>query len=120
MDTVSSKEKKPCAFGRQIRRKVAWNGCGRTGWQICSGLRLSMVYPSADRVRQYLNFQKHIQRICEELGNRMVALLAITLAHNELKDGGYKMIGAETAQMHPNAQVFYGFLRGAGKQYGVP
>jgi hypothetical protein len=30
------------------------------------------------------------------------------------------MIGSEAAQEHPNAQVFYAFNRGAGKQYGVP
>ncbi len=79
-----------------------------------------MAHPSADKVRQYLHFQEHIQKICDELGNKMVTLLAITLGHNELKEGSYTMIGAETAQMHPNAQVFYSYLRGAGKQYGVP
>ncbi len=76
--------------------------------------------PGACRTEQYLNFQRHIQRICDENGNRMVALLAITLGHYELKEGGYTFIGAETAQMHPNSQVFYSFIRGAGKQYGVP
>ena len=30
------------------------------------------------------------------------------------------MIGAETAQALPNNQVYYAFIRGAGKQYGVP
>ncbi|XEC96047.1 hypothetical protein AB6A23_05640 [Paenibacillus tarimensis] len=79
-----------------------------------------MVHPSASRMEQYLNFQKHIQKICDQLGNKMVTLLAITLGHHELKEGGYTLIGAETAQMHPNGQVFYAYLRGAGKQYGVP
>jgi hypothetical protein len=79
-----------------------------------------MVHPSADRIEQYLNFQRHIQKICDQLGNKMVTLLAITLGHYELKEGGYTLVGAETAQMHPNGQVFYAYLRGAGKQYGVP
>jgi len=78
-----------------------------------------MKYPCADRVEQYLNFQKHIQKICDQLGNKMVTLTAITLGHNELKEGGYTLLGAETAQMHPNAQVLYSYIRGAGKQYGV-
>ena len=30
------------------------------------------------------------------------------------------MIGAESGQCLPNAQLFYSFIRGAGKQYGVP
>lgn len=78
-----------------------------------------MGYPDASHKEQYLNFQRHIQKICDDLGNKMVTLLAITLAHNEVKENGYTLIGAETAQMHPNGQVFYAFLRGAGKQYGV-
>ncbi|MGM0879924.1 MAG: hypothetical protein ACQEXQ_02655 [Bacillota bacterium] len=79
-----------------------------------------MIRPSASRAEQYLNFRRHIQKICDQLGNKMVTLLAITLGHYELKEGGYTLIGAETAQMHPNGQVFYAYLRGAGKQYGVP
>ena len=30
------------------------------------------------------------------------------------------MIGAETAQLLPNSQIYYSFIRGACKQYGVP
>lgn len=78
-----------------------------------------MGYADVSHKEQYLNFQRHIQKICDDLGNKMVTLLAITLAHNEIKENGYTLIGAETAQMHPNGQVFYAFLRGAGKQYGV-
>lgn len=79
-----------------------------------------MVYPSAGGQEQYLNFQKHMEKICDSCGNKMTSLVAITLGHHELKEGVYTCIGAETAQMHPNAQVFYSFLRGAGKQNGVP
>lgn len=78
-----------------------------------------MAYPDDSNKEQYLNFQRHIQKICDDLGNKMVTLLAVTLAHNEIKENGYTLIGAETAQMHPNGQVFYAYLRGAGKQYGV-
>jgi hypothetical protein len=37
-----------------------------------------------------------------------------------LKEGARTLIGAETAQALPNNQVYYAFIRGAGKQYGVP
>ena len=81
----------------------------------------SQMYPSsADRPRQYLNFQRHIEEIEAESGNKMAGLTAITFAHYLLKEGVYTLIGSEAAQEHPNAQVFYAFNRGAGKQYGVP
>ena len=56
----------------------------------------------------------------DQLGNSMSALVSLSFGHYFLKEGVYKLIGAETAQALPNAQLFYVFIRGAGKQYGVP
>lgn len=79
------------------------------------------IYPSlADRFEQYLNFQRHFERLTDELGNKMVALVSLNFGHYFLKEGVYTLIGAETAQALPNGQVFYAFIRGAGKQYAVP
>ncbi len=50
----------------------------------------------------------------------MSALVSLSFGHYYLKEGLYKLIGAETAQGLPNGQLFYVFIRGAGKQYGVP
>jgi hypothetical protein len=79
-----------------------------------------MYPPSADRLRQYLNFHNHMEAIGNDLRNRMATLVAITFGHYLVKEGLYTMVGAEAAQMHPNGQIFYAFNRGAGKQYGVP
>ncbi len=79
-----------------------------------------MLYPNANKVEHFLNFDRHIGKMCDELGGKMVSLTSITLGHHELKYGHFTGIGAETGQMHPNSQVFYAFLRGAGKQYQVP
>jgi len=79
-----------------------------------------MVPASADRFEQYLNFQRHFEYLCNELGNKMCALVSLNFGHYLLKEGSFTTIGAETAQALPNAQVFYCFVRGAGKQYGVP
>ena len=79
------------------------------------------MYPaSAGRFQQYLNFHKHMEKITNDSDNKMATLVAITYGHYLLKEGLYSLVGAETAQMHPNGQVFYSFNRGAGKQYGVP
>ncbi|MFH1569186.1 MAG: hypothetical protein ABIL09_14420, partial [Gemmatimonadota bacterium] len=81
----------------------------------------SQMHPvSGDRVEQYLNFQRHFQRLCDDLGNRMATLVSLNFGHHLVKEGVYTTIGAETAQGLPNGQVYYAFIRGAGKQYGVP
>lgn len=73
-----------------------------------------------DRIGQYLNFQRHFERLDAILGNKMAALVSLNYGHYFLRENCYTMIGAETAQALPNAQVYYSWIRGAGKQYGVP
>ena len=72
------------------------------------------------REGQYLNFQNHFQGLTDRLGNKMSTLVSLNYGHYFLKEGNYCLIGAETAQGLPNSQVYYAFIRGAGKQYGVP
>ena len=81
----------------------------------------SQFYPtSSDRLEQYLNFQRHFERLTFELGNKLSTLVSLNFGHYFLKEGVYTLIGAETAQALPNGQIYYAFIRGAGKQYGVP
>ena len=75
---------------------------------------------SRSRYAQYLNFQRHFESMDWHLGNRMSTLVSLTYGHYFLRENCYMMIGAESAQMLPNAQMYYSFIRGAGKQYGVP
>ncbi len=76
--------------------------------------------PDAPRFEQYLNFQRFFERMTNDLGSRMSALVSLNFGHYFLKEGLYTLLGAETAQALPNSQVYYAFIRGAGKQYGVP
>ncbi len=81
----------------------------------------SQMFPvGADRLNQYFNFQNHFQGLTDELDNKMTTLVSLNFGHYFLKEGVYTFIGAETAQGLPNAQVYYSFIRGASKQYGVP
>jgi len=80
----------------------------------------SMYPASAGRFQQYLHFHKHMEKIQNDSDNKLATLVAITFGHYLVREGLYTVVGAETAQMHPNGQVFYAFNRGAGKQYGVP
>ena len=72
-----------------------------------------------DRFRQYLNFQRHFERMGNDLGNKMTALVSLCFGHYFLKEGNHILIGAESGQALPNSQVYYSFIRGAGKQYGI-
>ncbi len=74
---------------------------------------------SSDRFAQYLNFQRHFERMGDQLGNRLATLVSLNFGHYFLKEGTYTLIGAETAQGLPNGQIYYSWIRGAGKQYGV-
>ncbi len=85
------------------------------------GSYASQMTPSgAGRFEQHLNFQRHFERMGNDLGNRLATLVSLNFGHYFLKEGVYTLIGAETAQALPNSQVYYAFIRGAGKQYGVP
>jgi len=73
-----------------------------------------------DRFGQYKAFRRWFGRLEDELGGRMCANTGLTYGGYFLRANNYMFLGAETAQSLPNVQVFYAFIRGACKQYGVP
>ena len=93
---------------------------GEQDGRYIGGYAGQMLPVSNDRFVQYLNFQRHFEKMGDELGNRLSTLVSLNFGHYFLKEGTYATIGAETAQALPNSQVYYAFIRGAGKQYGVP
>lgn len=93
---------------------------GEQDGRYVGGFAGQMTPVGGSREQQYLNFQNHFQGLTDRLGNKMATLVSLNFGHYFLKEGVYTMIGAETAQGLPNAQVYYSFIRGAGKQYGVP
>jgi len=93
---------------------------GEQDGRYIGGYADQMTPASASRFDQYLNFQRHFERMNQDLGNKHATLVSLNYGHYFLKEGVYTLIGAETAQALPNNQVYYAFIRGAGKQYGVP
>jgi len=93
---------------------------GEQDGRYINGYAGQMTPASASRLEQYFNFQRHFERMGDDLGHRHATLVSLNFGHYLLKEGTYTMIGAETAQALPNSQVYYAFIRGAGKQYGVP
>ena len=93
---------------------------GEQDGRYIGGYANQMTPSSAGRFEQYLNFQRHFERMGNDLGHKHSTLVSLNYGHYFLKEGTYTLIGAETAQALPNNQVYYAFIRGAGKQYGVP
>jgi hypothetical protein len=93
---------------------------GEQDGRYIGGYANQMTPSSASRFEQYLNFQRHFERMGDDLGQKLSALVSLNFGHYFLKEGTYTLIGAETAQGLPNNQVYYAFIRGAGRQYGVP
>lgn len=93
---------------------------GEQDGRYVGGFSNQMIPVGGSREQQYLNFQNHFQGLTDRLGNKMATLVSLNFGHYFLKEGEYTLIGAETAQGLPNAQLYYSFIRGAGKQYGVP
>ena len=93
---------------------------GEQDGRYVGGYASQMHLSGGSKEEQYLNFQNHFQGLTDRLGNKMATLVSLNFGHYFLKEGIYTMIGAETAQGLPNTQIYYSFIRGAGKQYGVP
>ena len=99
-----------------------WLGAdiGEQDGRYINGYAGQMTPASASRLEQYVNFQRHFERMGDDLGHKHATLVSLNFGHYLLKEGTYTFIGAETAQALPNNQVYYAFIHGAGKQYGVP
>jgi hypothetical protein len=107
-------------FERELGDRWLGMDNGEQDGRYVGGFASQMVPLGASREKQYLNFQNHFQGLTDRLGNKMATLVSLNFGHYFLKEGVYTLIGAETAQGLPNGQVYYSFIRGAGKQYGVP
>lgn len=76
--------------------------------------------PLADNRRtQYKNFQKYFEKLFDAMLNHTVTLSSLTFLHYFAKEGNSIMLGAETGQALPSSPMWFSFIRGAGKQYGL-
>ncbi len=84
------------------------------------GAYTPMICPvDRDRKSQYLHFQRHFEQLGNHFDNQLSVVCSLTFSHYFAKEGNTIMIGAETAQALPNANVWFSYLRGTGKQYGL-
>ena len=71
------------------------------------------------RRMQYRNFQSYFEKLGNTMNNNMVTLASLTFLHYFAREGNTIMLGAETAQALPSNPMWFSFIRGASKQYGL-
>lgn len=78
-----------------------------------------MCPAGSDRKALYDNFNAHFEKFDSHMENNVLILSSLTFPHYFAKQGNAVILGAETAQALPCANMWYSFIRGAGKQYGL-
>ncbi|MBQ9859194.1 MAG: hypothetical protein IJO76_00760 [Clostridia bacterium] len=76
------------------------------------------VHPKT-RVEQCKNFERWHSRIAADSHNCMTVLCSSALVHYYARSGYATLLSCEAAQALPNPQMWYAFIRGASKQYGL-
>lgn len=92
---------------------------GEQDGRYIGGYAGMMCPAEADRKALYDNFCAHFEKFDGHMENNVLILASLTFLHYFAKQGNAVILGAETAQALPCANVWYSFIRGAGKQYGL-
>ncbi len=72
-----------------------------------------------NRLAQCKAFSDFFARIAENFYGKMTILSSLTMLHYYARDGYSSLLNCEAAQGLLNSQMWYGFIRGASKQYGL-
>lgn len=79
-----------------------------------------LVCPApATRRQGWEAFGQYFRALGNDLRNYLVSLNSLTFPHYFAQMGNHRLIGTESAQALPSVPMWYAFVRGAGKQYGV-
>lgn len=68
---------------------------------------------------QYAEFRKFMQRIEKNFHYHITVLGSLPYHHYCAASNSVSFLGCASAQAFPNSQMWYGFIRGASKQYGL-
>ncbi len=72
-----------------------------------------------DLKRQYFNFSRFFEALGDDLYHHLAVLCSLNFGHYFAKEGDSIILGEESGQALPNVNVWFSFLRGASKQYGI-
>lgn len=72
-----------------------------------------------DAALQHRSFIDFFETMADHMQHTTTALCSLNYGHYFAREQNVLMLGAETAQALPSANLWYAYLRGAGKQYGL-
>jgi len=107
-------------FLRKLGTKyfLGWDNGEQDGRYV--GRYAKMFCPAPVTRRQaYEYFMEYFRRLCSDLHDYVISLSSLTFPHYFAHMGNHRLLGAETAQALPSVPMWYAFIRGAGKQYGI-
>ncbi len=76
------------------------------------------AYPKT-RIGQMKNFDHYHGKMATLFHDKMTILASLALIHYYARGGYATLLSCEAAQALPNSQMWYAFIRGASKQYGI-
>ena len=99
-------------------RFIGYDNGEQDGRYIGGYAKLACPAP-ATRQQGHEAFCQYFRQLGNDLQNYLVSLNSLTFPHYFADMGNHRMLGAETAQALPSVPMWYSFIRGAGKQYGL-
>jgi hypothetical protein len=72
-----------------------------------------------DRARQYENFARFFEALGDDMGHHLSVLCSLNYGHYFAKEADSTILGEESGQALPNVNVWFSYLRGASRQYGL-
>ncbi len=80
----------------------------------------NLVCPApTTRQQGYEAFRQYFTKLSNDLQNYLTGLNSLTFPHYFASWEDHRIIGTESAQALTSVQMWYAFVRGAGKQYGI-
>jgi len=98
---------------------LGWDNGEQDGRYVGGFARRLCPAPSS-RAEAYRAFRAYMDRLADDLQHHLVALNSLTLTHYLAERPDHRLLGLETAQGLPSVPMWFAFLRGACKQYGLP
>ena len=81
--------------------------------------RESTFLNARSRENQYISFYKFMRKMEDNFHNHVSILASLPYHHYFARDNSTSFLGCASAQALPNTQMWYSFIRGASKQYGL-
>ena len=100
------------------KRFLGWDNGERDGQWVRANAWVNCPAP-VTRKQAFENWVAFFSRLNDSLFNYMTALGMLPMMHYLADLHDIRMIGPETIQMDPCIPVWFGNIRGAGKQYGI-